>query len=161
MVRHKTFREDLFYRLNIVKIKLPPLRKRKEDIPLLVNHFIKKLNLKTGKKVIFVSDDVIRLLMFFDFPGNIRELENIVEHAFVMCRGEKMDVEHLPLEFRESFISSPSNKPLIFHARLQESEEKIIKEALQKNLGRRSDTAKDLGMHPSTLWRKMKRLGLR
>jgi len=160
MVRQKTFREDLFYRLNIVKIKLPPLRKRKEDIPLLVNHFIKKLNLKTGKKVIFVSDDVIRLLMSYDFPGNIRELENIVEHAFVMCRGEKMDVEHLPVEFRESFMSSLASRPASFHNRFQESEEKIIKETLQKNIGRRFATAKDLGMHPSTLWRKMKRLGL-
>jgi len=160
MVRHKTFREDLFYRLNIVKIKLPPLRKRKEDIPLLVNHFLKKLNIKTGKKIIFISDDVIRLLMSYDFPGNIRELENIIEHSFVMCRGEKMEVEHLPVEFRESFMSSPSSKPVIFHGRLRESEEKIIKEALQRNLGRRSATAKDLGMHQSTLWRKMKRLGM-
>ena len=160
MVRHKTFREDLFYRLNIVKIKLPPLRKRKEDIPLLVNHFLKKLNIKTGKKIIFISDDVIRLLMSYDFPGNIRELENIIEHSFVMCRGEKMEVEHLPVEFRESFMSTPSNKPVIFHGRLRESEEKIIKEALQRNLGRRSATAKDLGMHQSTLWRKMKRLGM-
>ena len=160
MVRQKTFREDLFYRLNIVKIKLPPLRKRKEDIPLLVNHFISKLNLKTGKKIIFISDDVVRLLMSYDFPGNIRELENIVEHSFVMCRAEKMEVEHLPVEFRESFMSSPSNKPPVFHSRLQESEEKLIKEALQRNLGRRSATAKDLGMHQSTLWRKMKRMGM-
>jgi DNA-binding NtrC family response regulator len=98
--------------------------------------------------------------MSYDFPGNIRELENIIEHSFVMCRGEKMEVEHLPVEFRESFMSSPSNKPVIFHSRLQESEEKIIKEALQRNLGRRSATAKDLGMHQSTLWRKMKRLGM-
>lgn len=74
MARQKTFREDLYYRLNIVKIELPSLRKRKEDIPLLVNHFIRKLNLKTGKKIIFVSDDIIRLLMSYDFPGNIREL---------------------------------------------------------------------------------------
>lgn len=160
MVRQKSFREDLFYRLNIVKIELPPLRERKEDIPLLVNHFIKKLNLKTGKKIIFVSDYVIRLLMSYDFPGNVRELENIIEHAFVMCQGEKLEVEHLPVEFRESFMTASVNKPSSFHDRFQESEENIIKDALQRNLGRRSSTAKDLGIHPSTLWRKMKRVGL-
>lgn len=160
MVRQKSFREDLFYRLNIVKIELPPLRERKEDIPLLVNHFIKKLNLKTGKKIIFVSDYVIRLLMSYDFPGNVRELENIIEHAFVMCQGEKLEVEHLPVEFRESFMTASVTKPSSFHDRFQESEENIIKDALQRNLGRRSSTAKDLGIHPSTLWRKMKRVGL-
>mgnify|MGYP001467943048 CR=1 FL=1 len=160
MVRQKSFREDLFYRLNIVKIELPPLRERKEDIPLLVNHFIKKLNLKTGKKIIFVSDYVIRLLMSYDFPGNVRELENIIEHAFVMCQGEKLEVEHLPVEFRESFMTASDTKPSSFHDRFQESEENIIKDALQRNLGRRSSTAKDLGIHPSTLWRKMKRVGL-
>jgi len=159
MVIQKTFRKDLFYRLNILKIELPPLRKRKEDIFLLVNHFIKKLNLKTGKKIIFVSDDVIRLLMSYDFPGNIRELENIIEHAFVMCREEKMNVEHLPKEFRESLMVPFPIKSLP-HNRFQESEEKTIKEALKNNLGRRSDTAKELGIHPSTLWRKMKRFGI-
>ncbi len=160
MVRQKTFREDLFYRLNILKIELPPLRKRKEDIVLLVNHFIKKLNLKTGKKVLFVSEDVIRLLMSYDFPGNIRELGNIIEHAFVMCREDRMNVEDMPKEFRESLmVTSQTNLPIL-HTRFQESEGKTIKEALQNNLGKRSATAKELGIHPSTLWRKMKRLGL-
>ena len=161
MVSQKSFREDLFYRLNIVKMELPSLRKRKEDIPLLVNHFIKKLNLKTGKKIIFVSEHIIRLLMSYDFPGNVRELENIIEHAFVMCQGEKLEVEHLPAEFRESFMTASSTKPSSFHDRFQESEENIIKDALQRNLGNRSATAKELGMHPSTLWRKMKQFGFK
>lgn len=161
MVSQKSFREDLFYRLNIVKMELPPLRKRKEDVPLLVNHFIKKLNLKTGKKIIFVSDHVIRLLMSYDFPGNVRELENIIEHAFVMCQGEKLEVEHLPAEFRESFMTASSTKPSSFHDRFQVSEENIIKDALQRNFGNRSATAKELGIHPSTLWRKMKQLGFK
>lgn len=160
MVQQKMFREDLFYRLNIVQIVLPPLRRRKEDIPLLVNHFMKKLNLKTGKKLLFVSDDVIRLLMSYDFPGNIRELENIMEHTFVMCRGGRISVEHLPKEFRESLTKAPSARALSLHDRYQESEERTIREALERNLGRRSATAKELGIHPSTLWRKMKRLRL-
>ena len=160
MVEQKTFREDLFYRLHIVKINLPPLRKRKEDIPLLVNHFLKKMNLKKNKKILFVSDDVIRLLLSYHFPGNIRELENIIEHAFVMCRGEKLEVEHLPPEFRESFMASPEKAPPPLQTRSQETEAHIIKEVLSKNNGNRSATAKELGIHPSTLWRKMKRLGL-
>lgn len=159
MVKEKTFREDLFYRLNIVKIELPPLRKRKEDIPLLVNHFIKKLNLKTGKKIIYVSDQVIRLLMSYSFPGNVRELENVIEHAFVMCHGEKIEVEHLPKEIRESFIALPIIKSSSLHDRFQESEESIIKESLRRNFGSRSETARELGIHPSTLWRKMRKLG--
>lgn len=159
MVKEKTFREDLFYRLNIVKIELPPLRKRKEDIPLLVNHFIKKLNLKTGKKIIYVSDQVIRLLMSYSFPGNVRELENVIEHAFVMCHGEKIEVEHLPKEIRESFMAPPIIKSSSLHDRFQESEESIIKESLRRNFGSRSETARELGIHPSTLWRKMRKLG--
>ena len=160
MVKQKTFREDLFYRLNIVKIDLPPLSKRKEDIPLLTNHFIKKIRLKTGKKISFVSDDVIRLFMLYDFPGNIRELENIIEHAFVMCGGEKLEIEHLPKELREAVMSASFAKKPSLHDRFKKSEEDIIKDALQRNLGKRSTTAKELGIHPTTLWRKMKQFGL-
>lgn len=160
MVRQKTFREDLFYRLNILKIDLPPLRRRKEDVVPLVNHFIKKLNLKTGKKILFVSDDVIRLLMFYDFPGNIRELENIIEYAFVMCRGEKMHVEHLSKEFRESLMNPSSFRQSTAPNLLRKSEGETIRGVLQNNNGNRAAAAKELGIHPSTLWRKMKRLGL-
>jgi len=160
MVRQKTFREDLYYRLNIVKIELPPLHKRKEDIPLLADHFIKKLNLRTGKKIRFVSDDVIRLFMLYDFPGNIRELENIIEHAFVMCGGEKLEIEHLPKELREAVMTKSYTKKPSLHDRFKKSEEDIIKDALHRNLGKRSATAKELGVHPSTLWRKMKQFGL-
>jgi len=160
MVKQKTFREDLFYRLNIVKIDLPPLSKRKEDIPLLTSHFIKKIRLKTGKKIRFVSDDVLRLFMLYDFPGNIRELENIIEHAFVMCGGEKLEIEHLPKELKEAVMSVSFVKKPSLHDRFKKSEEDIIKDALQRNLGKRSATAKELGVHPSTLWRKMKQFGL-
>jgi PAS domain S-box-containing protein len=160
MVRQRTFREDLFYRLNIVKIYLPPLRKRKEDIPILMNHFIRKLNLKTGKRILFVSDDVIRLFMSHDFPGNIRELENIIEHAFVMCRDQRFEVEHLPAEFRDVRAGSPATKPHSLQARFQESEETIIRDTLDRNHGNRSATARELGIHPATLWRKMKRAGI-
>jgi PAS domain S-box-containing protein len=160
MVKQKTFREDLYYRLNIVNIELPPLRKRKEDIPLLVDHFIKKLNLKTGKQIKSVSDDVIRLFMSYDFPGNIRELENIIEHAFVMCGSKQIGIEHLPKKFTEVVMIESVTKPTTLHKQFQKTEEEIIKEALQENLGKRSLTAKQLGIHPVTLWRKMKQFGL-
>ena len=160
MVRQRLFREDLFYRLNILKIDLPPLRRRKEDITLLVNHFIKKLNLKTGKKILFVSEDVMRLLMSYDFPGNIRELENIVEHAFVMSREERMNVEHLPKEFRESFMTVAEDMPRAEANDFLRAEEEAVRKALATNSGRRSAAAKALGIHPTTLWRKMKRFGL-
>jgi len=160
MVREKTFREDLFYRLNIVKIDLPPLRERKEDIPLLAEHFVKKLCLKTGKVIKFVSADVIRLFMGYNFPGNIRELENIIEHAFIMCAGETLEIDHLPAELRETMMTVSFTKKPSLHDRFRKSEEDIIKDALQRNLGKRSATAKELGVHPTTLWRKMKQCGL-
>lgn len=163
MVSGKTFREDLFYRLNILKIDLPPLRRRKEDIPLLSDYFLKKMIIKTGKNISSISDDVIRVFMGHDFPGNIRELENLLEHAFVLCRGTEISVEHLPKEFRETAVATckscpDSNSGL--QDRFKESEAVIIREALNRNHGRRSATARDLGMDPSTLWRKMKRLGI-
>lgn len=159
MVAQKTFREDLFYRLNIVNLVLPPLRKRKEDIPLLVDHFIKKLTISKGKKITGISVDVIRLFMNYDFPGNIRELENLLEHAFVMCRSGEIRVEHLPKEFRDAVILPKTNK-ILLQSRFKESEAEIIKEALKRNLGHRGKTASELGIDPSTLWRKMKRLGI-
>jgi transcriptional regulator of acetoin/glycerol metabolism len=107
-----------------------------------------------------VSDDAIRLFMLYDFPGNIRELENIIEHAFVMCGGDKLDIEHLPKELREAVMTASFNKKPTLHDRFKQSEEDIIKDALQRNLGKRSATAKELGVHTSTLWRKMKQFGL-
>ena len=159
-VNQKTFREDLFYRLNIIKLTLPPLRRRKEDVPLLVDHFINKLNLKQGKKVIGVTEEVIRLLMSYDFPGNVRELENLIEHAFVMCRGGEITADHLPKEFREAVRApSPVNEgPL--RSRFNDSEADIIRTALKRNQGHRGKTAGELGIDSSTLWRKMKRLGI-
>jgi PAS domain S-box-containing protein len=164
MVSGKTFREDLFYRLNIVKIELPPLRRRKEDIPLLSDYFLKKMIVKTGKNISCISDDVIRSFMRYDFPGNIRELENLLEHAFVLCRGTEISVEHLPKEFRQTAVTTYKSCPdsnSALQDRFKESEAGIIREALSRNHGGRSATARDLGIDPSTLWRKMKRLGIK
>ena len=159
-VNQKTFREDLFYRLNIIKLTLPPLRRRKEDIPLLVEHFINKLNLKKGKKVTGISDEVVRLFMSYDFPGNIRELENLIEHAFVMCRGEEIIIDHLPKEFREIVTSPPEIPRVSLQGRFKDKEAEIIRDALKRNQDHRAKTARELGINPSTLWRKMKLLGI-
>jgi transcriptional regulator with PAS, ATPase and Fis domain len=113
-----------------------------------------------GKKVTGISDEVIRLFMAYDFPGNVRELENFIEHAFVMCREGEITVEHLPKEFRENVKTTFLHKEVSLHNRFKDRESEIIKEALKKNRGLRAETARELGMHPSTLWRKMKKLGI-
>ncbi len=163
MINQKKFREDLFYRLNIIKLELPPLRNRKEDIPLLSDHFIKKLNFKKGKNVAGISDEVMSLFMTYDFPGNIRELENLLEHAFVMCRRGEIAVEDLPGEFRETVITPKDggDNNISLQDRFKRSEAVIIKEALKRNRGLRRQTARELEIDPSTLWRKMKRLGIK
>jgi len=105
-----TFREDLYYRLNVVKIELPPLSERREDIPLLVDHFINQFNLKKGKKIIGMPHHVLNVLMKYEFPGNVRELENIIEHAFVLCHSSQIEIEHLPKEFIEKFEEDKTSK---------------------------------------------------
>ena len=161
MMTREQFREDLFYRLNIVKLVLPPLRRRKEDIPLLVEHFIKKLNLRKGKSITGVSDSALQLLMTYDFPGNVRELENILEHAFVMCRNGEIGSGHLPAEFRNAAAETEKGVSAItLQGHCKESEAEIIRDTLKRNRGNRGRTAGELGVDPSTLWRKMKRLGI-
>ncbi len=161
MVSQKTFREDLFYRLNIIKIVLPPLRKRKEDIPLLVDHVIKKLAAGKGRNITGISDDVLRLFMTYDFPGNVRELENLLEYAFVMCRNGEIKSEHLSKDFREAVKTNTTHfHDIYLRDRNKEIEGESIKEVLKRNLGHRGNTAQELGIDPSTLWRKMKKLGV-
>ncbi len=153
------FREDLYYRLNVIKIELPPLSERREDIPLLVEHFINTYNLKMGKRIVGVADEVMNVLMNYSFPGNIRELQNIIEHAFVLCRDPIIEFKNLPQEIRQKEETirleafSPSEK-------LQQTEVQIIKEALQRHNGNRARTAQELGIDKSTLWRKIKKYNI-
>lgn len=150
------FREDLYYRLNVIKIELPPLCQRREDIPLLIEHFIRVFNLEMSKKISGVSDEVLHLLMRYDFPGNIRELQNIIEHAFVLCKGSIIELEHLPGEVIEKQQQLMRESPTPYQG-LQEAEARIIREALKRYNGHRGKTAQALGIAKSTLWRKMKR----
>ena len=153
------FREDLYYRLNVIKITLPPLTKRREDIPLLVEHFIHKFNIKMGRKISDVTREVLNFFMHYDFPGNIRELENIIEHAFVLCRGSIITMQHLPQELKKAsgvMISEPTSLQHPLH----EAETRIIMETLRKHNGNRKEAALELGLDRTTLWRKMKKLGV-
>ncbi len=154
-VREGAFREDLYYRINVLKIELPPLRDRREDIPLLAEHFIHRFNKTKNKNITHVSPEVSAILMTHDYPGNIRELENIIEHAFVLCRGSVITADCLPqnLAQQESFDRVGSLS-------IEEFERYLILQMLRKHGGKRAPAATELGMSKTTLWRKMKKLNI-
>jgi PAS domain S-box-containing protein len=158
LVRKGTFREDLFYRIHVIRIALPNVRDRREDIPLLIEHFIAKFNRLQGKDVVGVSDEVLGRLMEYDYPGNVRELENIIEHAFVLCRGGLVELHHLPPNVRGT--STGETIPSIAGMTLEAMERLLIGDALRRNGGNRTAAAKQLGIDPSTLFRKVKALGI-
>ena len=163
LVKKGTFRHDLYYRINVVKLVLPPLRNRKEDIPLLTDHFIRKYTRLIGKDIQGLSPEVLPVLMSHDYPGNIRELENIIEYATVVCKNSTIGLEHLPdyLHSKLDMVATAgadknSDKALS----LDEMEKSLIYEMLRKNHWNRKATAMQMGIHPSTLWRKLKRLNI-
>jgi len=157
LVAEGEFRQDLYYRINVVKLSLPPLRERKEDIPLLVDHFIARFNGLQGKSIGGMSDEALACLMAHDYPGNVRELENIIEHSFVLCRGPVIEPGHLPEPFRSA---ADASAPPRGGATLEEMERVFILAALRRNDWSRGAAAKELGIHRSTLRRKMKTLGI-
>jgi len=159
LIRKGTFREDIYYRINVVTIELPPLRERRDDIPLLIDHFREKFNLLMGKQIRSLSDEAMERLMNYSFPGNIRELENIIEHGFVICRGEQIEVQHIPRSVYYHKAKSPA-LDLATPNTLDEAERLLIKKTLEKNYGHRGRTARELGIHKTTLWRKLKKYGL-
>ncbi len=154
-VEEGQFREDLYYRLNVVKIELPPLADRREDIPLLVDHFLKRFNLRMNKRIASVSPEVMQLFMRYEFPGNIRELGNALEHAFVLCGGIQIREEHIPQELLNRARVAPLNLSTGRDA-LKAAERQTLLKVLEKNGGNRKKTAAELGISPVTLWRKLK-----
>ena len=158
-VERGTFRDDLFFRLNVVKIQLPPLSERRDDVPLLVEHFIERFNRRAGKEIACVDDEVMGILMRYDFPGNVRELENIIEHAFVMCEGGAIGGHHLPQELSR-FMEKKGKEGQKERPLLHDAERRAIVEVLERHGGNRIKAASELGIHRSTLWRKMKKYGL-
>lgn len=151
-VKNGRFRDDFYYRLNVITITLPALKERKEDIPLLVKHFIRKFNALKGKVIEGVSDDVLNILMDYEYPGNIRELANIIEHAFILCKESYIQRSHLPLILSDQ-LSSPAEGSL----NLESMERIYILRALEITSWNRTKAARILGIDQSTLWRKMKK----
>jgi PAS domain S-box-containing protein len=155
LVEEGGFRRDLYYRINVVKLKMPPLRERPEDIPLLIDHFISHFNRLHGKAVEGLTARALQLIMKHDFPGNVRELENAIEHAFVYSRGGMISPEHLP----EAIAPRDENKSIQTKS-FQSIEANFLLEALRQNNWNRKQTAAALGIHTTTLWRKLQKHGI-
>jgi transcriptional regulator with PAS, ATPase and Fis domain len=162
-VANRRFRQDLYFRLNVVRLTLPPLRTRTEDIPLLVDHFIQRFDAMQGRRINSVSDRAMACLMAYHYPGNVRELENAIEHAFVVCAGSTIRLEDLPPHFVEQSprpAASRATGPGSGLGPLENAEAAAIRDALERHDGNRTRAAKDLGISRNTLWRKMKRHGI-
>ena len=158
LTRNGTFREDLYYRVNVVRIELPPLRRRKEDIPLLVEQFIAKFNHLHHATVRSMAPEALSLLMAHDWPGNVRELENVIERAFVLCPDGTIEIPHLPDELTLHGSRSAGSVSLQNARSLMEAQ--AIQTSLEQNGFNRLATAKALGMHKTTLFRKIRQLGI-
>jgi DNA-binding NtrC family response regulator len=177
LVANGTFREDLYYRIRVVPITLPPLCDRRPDIPLLVDHFIQKLSAKTGKPIRSVSPEAMEVLYDREYPGNIRELENALQRAFVLCHGSRIEISHLPRDWvRHNPTSTLAghdaigarNAGLVTVASEEQRRSAAepaplvirLAEALQAHQWNRTATARALGIGRNTLWRWMKEQGL-
>ena len=157
LVARGAFREDLFYRLNVIKIELPPLSARREDIPLLIRHFIQKFNVLKDKEIKGISDEALNILMRHPFPGNIRELENIIEFAFVLCREDTIETKHLSRDIQDAGIEAEAEKQAAVPPRLDQADRDALVSALDLHRGHRGKTAAYLKIDKTTLWRKMKK----
>ena len=154
-VEQGQFRSDLYYRINVVKLPLPPLKQRREDIVLLAEHFISQFNARYNKNIVALSSEAMAALLAYDFPGNIRELENIIEHCFVLCSGDIIEASHLPPFLKPSQETASSVEGV---QTLGQMEVMMIEQALRRHGGNRTAAAKSLGIDPSTLFRKLKKL---
>jgi len=168
LVRVGTFREDLYFRLNVVQIEVPPLCQRAEDIPLLVSHYVRLFRESTSKPIQGFSDEAMARLMAYSFPGNVRELENVVERAFILCQSDRIGVEHLPRSVAQAVEAQPVEaQPLAQAASIvpagtsiAAAEIEAVRAALERNHGNRTRAAAELGIHRTTLIRKVKQCGL-
>ena len=156
LVREGSFREDLYYRINVFKIILPPLRERMEDIPLLIDHFIERFNVLQKKSIQGVSEEAMSALMSYSYPGNIRELANIIERAFILCKTDLIEKKTLP----ESLFAMSANHKDSEVSSLRDVEAAYLLNALKQNNWDRQKTARQLGIHKSTLYRKIKSLDI-
>ena len=161
LVRERRFREDLFYRLNVMRLDLPPLRDRKGDIPLLIFHILKRLSATRDTMVEKFSNDAMEVLLNYTYPGNVRELENIIEHALIVCQGKIIERNHLPLSLQSGLappLVAEDKQPL--DQNIDFSEKAIILNMLQKYNWNKGKTASALNINRTTLWRKMKKYSI-
>jgi PAS domain S-box-containing protein len=155
MVGEEIFRQDLYYRINVIKLEIPPLRERMEDVALLVNHFIARFSALHKKDICGISPDAMSILMSYAYPGNVRELENIIEHGCVLCPGNLIRLKHLPERM------CPTAERVETVSSLEEVEKQFIIFILRKNNWNRSAAARELKIHKTTLFRKMKKLNIK
>jgi transcriptional regulator with PAS, ATPase and Fis domain len=162
LVKEKRFREDLFYRLNVMRLELPPLKERRGDISLLISNFIKKYNVTKETTVSRIGEDAMEVLLNYDYPGNVRELENVVEHACVLCQGAVIERRHLPMylqkasdSLEDEIISGPEPT----ESRDAWERERLV-DSLKEHSWHRQKAAQALGMDRTTLWRKMKKYNI-
>jgi PAS domain S-box-containing protein len=156
LVKEGKFREDLYYRIHVIGMELPPLRERLEDIPLLADHFINHFNILQNKKISGLSGEALACLVSHGYPGNVRELENIIEYAFILCKSGQIEPHHLP-----EYVCLPQNMRAVARGEslsMKDLEAVFITNMLRQNHWNRLRTAKALGIHKSTLFRKIKSL---
>jgi len=154
LVEEGKFREELYYRLNVLELFIPPLRERRDDIPPLCRYFLIKFAKDFKKAVEYISDEVLSLFMSYDFPGNVRELEHIIERAVILADGKTIETRHLPGRFGQAdYPSADATKEIM---PLAEMEKRYILKVLEMNQGNKSKTAEQLGISRSALWRKLK-----
>jgi PAS domain S-box-containing protein len=157
-MRKGAFREDLYYRVNVIRLELPPLRRRMEDLPLLVEQFVERFNRLQRKSVRGISAEALSMLMAHHWPGNVRELENAIERAFILCQDGPIRIEHLPEELRFHGASGDAVQPVSLAHDLLDAQS--IQGALERNGYNRLAAARELGIHKTTLFRRMKKLGI-
>ncbi len=156
LVKEGRFRQDLYYRLNVIKLEIPSLRKRPEDIPPLVDHFLRKLNERHNHQIYEISSKAMNILLHYSFPGNVRELENILEHAYILCKGTSITENNLP-----SYLLGIENELKKIDRRgnvMNDVANKTILRMLNKHNWNKSKAAQELGIHRTTLWRKLRRM---
>jgi PAS domain S-box-containing protein len=156
LVEENRFRQDLYYRINVIPLEMPPLRERIQDVPLLAEAHLRRLSMTRGKPVDSLSREALDVLMAYRFPGNVRELENILEHAYVLCTGPRIETADLPDWLLAVGPGDRAGKP----AGLRDLESRMIREVLTRNDWNRTAAARELGVHKTTLHRKIRRLGI-
>ncbi len=160
-VKEGTFREDLFYRLNVVAMDIPPLRERKEDVPVLIDHFLKRFAVENSKNITGITSEARDLLLKYDYPGNVRELENIIERAVVISRNSVISVDDLPFTEERIFPEDAGKKEGLLRGSIEEVERKLILEAMEKAGDHQTKAAEILGISERMLRYKLKKYGLK